>query len=92
LKLLVLSDINTNFQTKLQTIFEDLGWNKHVTNNVSMNASVALINLKLFFFSIVFLRGVVFFHPNIAKKNFYPTWLYWNCQFCNFIDTHGIYA
>jgi len=71
LKLLVLSDINTNFQTKLQTILEDLGWNKHVTNNVSMNASVALINLKLFFFSIVF-KGGSFFSPQHCEKKFLP--------------------
>jgi len=49
LKLLVLSNININFQTKLQTLFEDLGWNKYVANNISMNASVAPIHLKLFF-------------------------------------------
>jgi len=70
LKLLILSNIN--FQTKLQTLFEDLGWNKYVTNNVSMNASVAPIHLKLFFFSIVF-KGGSFFYPNIAKTFFYPT-------------------
>jgi len=51
---LVLSDININFQTKLQTLFEYLAWNKYVINNVSMNAFVAPIHLKLFFFSIVF--------------------------------------
>jgi len=42
LKLLVLSYINIDFQTNLQTLFEDLGWNKYVTNIVSLNASVAL--------------------------------------------------
>jgi len=38
-----------------------------------MNASVSLIHLKLFFFSIVF-KGVLSFYPNI-EKNFFPTWL-----------------
>jgi len=33
------------------TLFEDLDWNKYVTNNVSMNASVAPIHLKLYFFN-----------------------------------------
>jgi len=46
----------------LQTSFEDLGWDMYVTNNVSMNASVAPIHLKLFFFSIV-VKGVSFFIP-----------------------------
>jgi len=54
LKLLVLSNISINFQTKLQTVFGNLGWDMYVTNNVSMNASVAPIHLKLYFFSIVF--------------------------------------
>jgi len=45
------NNININFQTNLLTLFEDLGWNKHVTNDVSMNASVAPIHLKLFFFN-----------------------------------------
>jgi len=48
LKLLVLSKIN--FQIKLQTLFEDLGWNKYVTNNVAMKASAAPIHLKLYSF------------------------------------------
>jgi len=47
LKLLVLSKIN--FQIKLQTLFEDLGWNKYVTN-VAMKASAAPIHLKLYSF------------------------------------------
>jgi len=46
---LVLSNININFQTNRQTLFEDLDWNTYATNNVSMNASVAPIHLKLFF-------------------------------------------
>jgi len=50
LKLLVLFNININFQTNLQTLLEDLGWNKYVTSNVSMNASVTPIHLELFSF------------------------------------------
>ena len=61
---------NINFQTKLQTLFEDLGWNKYVTNNVSMKASVAPIHLKLFFFSIVFKGGS--FLPQHCKIFFTP--------------------
>ena len=72
---MVLSDIDISFQTKLQTLFEDLGWNKYVTNNVSMNASVAPIHLKLFFFSIVF-KGGSFFLPQHCEHFFYSSWLY----------------
>jgi len=68
LKLLVLSDIDISFQTKLQTLFEDLGWNKYVTNN----ASVAPIHLKLFFFSIVF-KGGSFFLPQHCEHFFYSS-------------------
>jgi len=68
---LVPCNININFQTKLQTLFEDLGWNKYVTNNVSMNTSVTQIYLKLFLFSIGF-KGGSFFYPNIVKIFFLP--------------------
>jgi len=44
------SNININFQTNLQTLIEDFGWNKYVIDNASMNASVAPIHLKLFSF------------------------------------------
>jgi len=66
LKLLVLPNININFQTNLLTLFVDLGWNKYFTHNVSVNASVAQINLKLFYFSIIF-KGVVTFYLNIEN-------------------------
>jgi len=59
---LILSNININFQTNLQTLFENLGWNKYVANSVPMNASVAPIHLKLFSFPIVF-KGLVTSHP-----------------------------
>jgi len=50
------SNINIKFQTNLQTLFDDLGWNKYVTNNVSKNASVVQIHLEFFSYKS-FLRG-----------------------------------
>jgi len=70
LKLLVQSNINNNFQKNLQTLFDDLGCNKNVTNNVSMNASVAPIYLKLLLFSIVF-KGDSYFLPQHLEKKIY---------------------
>jgi len=46
----LIPSININFQIILLTLFEDLVWNKCVANNVSMNASVTPIHLKLFSF------------------------------------------
>jgi len=66
---LVLSNINSNFQTNLLTLFEDLGWIKYVTNNVSTNAFVALIPLKLFLISVIF-KGSSYLYPTI--ENFLP--------------------
>ena len=63
LKILVLFNININFQTNLQTLFEDSVWNKNVANNVSMNVSVAPIYLKLFSFQW-FKEGGYFFRQH----------------------------
>jgi len=59
---LVLSNVSIDFQTNLLALFEDLGGNKYVTNNVLMNVSAALIHFKLFFFSIIF-KGKLLFTP-----------------------------
>jgi len=66
---LVVSNINTNVQTNLLTMVEDLGSNKYATNDISMNAYTASILLKLFFFSMIFI-WVVTFHPN--TEQFFP--------------------